>query len=312
MRDHLWVEKYRPKKLEDCVLPSELRKQLEESIAKGDIQNMILHGGAGCGKTTVARAICDQMGMDYLFVNASEDSGIDTLRTKIRNYASTVSLNDRPKVVILDEADYMNPTSLQPALRGAIEEFASNCRFIFTCNHLSKIIKPIHSRCAVFDFSLPKKEKAEVAKAFFSRLKFILRSEETKFTDKIVVEVVRKFFPDFRRIINECQKYSSSGTIDAGILSSSFSDENLRSLVEAMKQKNFSSVRKWISENSDKDSSLVFRRLYDSLYEILSPNSIPPAILCIANYQYRSAFCADQEVNLMACCIEIMAECEFK
>lgn len=312
MRDYLWVEKYRPRKLSDCVLSSDLRKQLEESVAKGDIQNMIFHGGAGCGKTTVARAICEQMGFDYLFVNASEDSGIDTLRTKIRNYASTVSLNDRPKVVILDEADYMNPASLQPALRGAIEEFASNCRFIFTCNHLSKIIKPIHSRCAVFDFSLPKKEKADIAKLFFKRMKFILKNEKIEFTDKVLVEVVRKYFPDFRRIINECQKYSTSGVIDAGILSASFSDDNLRILVDAMKQKNFSSVRRWIAENSDKDTQGIFRRLYDSLYESLSSNSIPTAILCIANYQYRSAFCADQEINLMACCIEMMAECEFK
>ena len=312
MRDYLWVEKWRPKKLSDCVLSSNLRKQLEESVSKGDIQNMIFYGGAGCGKTTVARAICEEMGFDYLFVNASEDSGIDTLRTKIRNYASTVSLNDKPKVVILDEADYMNPTSLQPALRGAIEEFASNCRFIFTCNHFNKIIKPIHSRCAVFDFSIPKGEKVEIAKAFFARLKFILKNEKIKFTEKVLAELIRKYFPDFRRVINECQKYSTSGAIDAGILAASFADENLKVLVDGMKNKNFGIVRKWVGENSDKDVVMIFRKLYDTLYEILTPSSIPTAILCIANYQYRSAFCADQEINFMACCIEIMAECEFK
>ena len=312
MRNHLWVEKWRPKNLNDCILSSNLKKQLEESLAKGDIQNMIFHGGAGCGKTTVARAICDQIGLDYLFVNASEDSGIDTLRTKIRNYASTVSLNDKPKVVILDEADYMNPTSLQPALRGAIEEFSSNCRFIFTCNHLNKIIKPIHSRCGVYDFSIPKSEKVEIAKLFFERMKFILKKESIKTSSKVLAELVKKFFPDFRRVINECQKYSVSGVIDEGILANSFGDENIKPLVDGMKKKNFGVVRKWIAENSDKDTSVIFRRLYEHLYGVLTPSSIPTAILCIANYQYRSAFCADSEINLMACCIEIMAECEFK
>jgi DNA polymerase III delta prime subunit len=312
MRDLLWVEKWRPRNLKDCILPVDLRSQLQDAISKGDIQNMIFHGGAGCGKTTVARAICEDLGFDHLFINASEDSGIDTLRSKIRNYASTVSLNDKLKVVILDEADYMNPTSFQPALRGAIEEFAKNCRFIFTCNHLNKILKPIHSRCAIYDFSIPKKEKANMAKEFFQRLRKILDKEGVQYDRKVVAEVLKKHFPDFRRTINECQRYSASGTIDSGILSAGLGETNLDVLVSSMKAKNFANVRKWVGENSDKDVTVVFRKLYDHLYDILAPSSIPSAILCIANYQYKSAFCADQEINLMACCIEIMAECEFR
>jgi len=312
MRDLLWVEKWRPRNLKDCILPVDLRSQLQDAISKGDIQNMIFHGGAGCGKTTVARAICEDLGFDHLFINASEDSGIDTLRSKIRNYASTVSLNDKLKVVILDEADYMNPTSFQPALRGAIEEFAKNCRFIFTCNHLNKILKPIHSRCAIYDFSIPKAERANMAKEFFQRLRKILDKEGVQYDRKVVAEVLKKHFPDFRRTINECQRYSASGTIDSGILSAGLGETNLDVLVSSMKAKNFANVRKWVGENSDKDVTVVFRKLYDHLYDILTPSSIPSAILCIANYQYKSAFCADQEINLMACCIEIMAECEFR
>jgi DNA polymerase III delta prime subunit len=312
MRDLLWVEKWRPRNLKDCILPVDLRSQLQDAISKGDIQNMIFHGGAGCGKTTVARAICEDLGFDHLFINASEDSGIDTLRSKIRNYASTVSLNDKLKVVILDEADYMNPTSFQPALRGAIEEFAKNCRFIFTCNHLNKILKPIHSRCAIYDFSIPKAERANMAKEFFQRLRKILDKEGVQYDRKVVAEVLKKHFPDFRRTINECQRYSASGTIDSGILSAGLGETNLDVLVSSMKAKNFANVRKWVGENSDKDVTVVFRKLYDHLYDILAPSSIPSAILCIANYQYKSAFCADQEINLMACCIEIMAECEFR
>jgi DNA polymerase III delta prime subunit len=308
--DDLLVEKYRPRKVSDCVLPEALSDTFGDMVREQKIPNMILCGGAGCGKTTVARAVCDELGRDVLFINASEDGGIDTLRTRIRQFASAVSLGGGEKVVILDEADYLNPQSTQPALRGFIEEFAKNCRFILTCNFKHRIIEPLHSRCTCIDFKIPAKEKPRMAKDFLVRAKGILDAEEIKYEERVLAELIIRHFPDFRRVLNEIQRYSVSGEIDAGILVSS--DIGGEVLVKALKGKNFGEIRKWVLENSDRDPTHVFRKIYEILLEQLQPQSIPQAVLTLSEYQYKSAFAADQEINLAACCIMLASECSFK
>ena len=303
------AEKYRPTKIADCILPTGIKQTFEDIVRPGDVPNMILSGGAGCGKTTVAKAMCAELGLDCMFINASEDGGIDTLRTKIRNFASTVSLSGGKKVVILDEADYLNPQSTQPALRGFIEEFAANCRFVLTCNFKSRIIDPLHSRCSVIDFKIPTKEKPEMAKGFLERVKMILDTEDIKYDEKVLAALIVKHFPDFRRVLNIVQRYSVSGGIDSGILATS--DITVGSLVESMKKKDFAGIRKWAAENSDKDISSVYRSIYEGLSSALTPSVLAQAIIIIAEYQYKAAFVADQEINLVACCLVLASDCSF-
>ena len=311
MEDFLWVEKYRPKTIEECVLPDALKQTLSEFISKGDIPNLILSGGPGVGKTTAAKAMLDELGLTYMFVNGSEESGIDVLRTKIKNFASTVSLHGGRKYLILDEADYLNPQSTQPALRGFIEEFHKNCGFILTCNYKNRLIPPLHSRCSVVDFTVPKSEKKELAEQFFRRVMNVLVVEEVKFEPKAVAEVINKFFPDWRRVLNELQRYSVSGRIDAGILVD-ISEVNIKELMQSMKQKEFTNVRKWIVNNIDNDPTRLFRRLYDNLYDYMDGSSIPHVVVILGEYQYKAAFVADQEINMLACLTEIMARGKFK
>lgn len=306
----LWVEKYRPKTLSDCILPIDLNAVFKGMVKEGTIPNMMLYGKAGTGKTTVARALAVDIGAEYIIINCSEENGIDTLRTKIRQYASTVSLNGNLKVVILDEFDYANPQSIQPALRGAIEEFHKNCRFILTCNYKSRVIEPLHSRCTGIDFTVPSAEKAQIAKAMMGRIEYILKTENIPYEQQVIANLIKKHFPDLRRIINELQKYSSSGKIDVGILSQG-SSESYKELMGYMKSKDFTSCRKWVVQNLDLNTAEFFKRLYTELYSTLKPNSVPPAILHIADYQYKSAFAADQEINTMALLVQIMMDCEF-
>lgn len=307
--EYLWVEKWRPKKISDCILPAAQRKVFQEMIDKGDIQNMLLCGSAGVGKTTVAKALCEEMELDYLFINASLENGIDVLRTKISQFASTVSFTGKTKVVILDEADYTNPQSFQPALRGFIEEFSQNCRFIFTCNFKNRIIPPLHSRCSVIEFKIDKTEKPKIAAAFFKRLSEILGHEKVEFDSKAVAKVVEKHFPDYRRILNELQRYSTSGKIDEGILIN-MGEVNMTELVAALKEKDWKKMRSWVVNNLDNDPATIFRKIYDHLTEQVK--QVPQLVLLLADYQYKSAFCADQEINLVACLTEIMATIEFK
>ncbi len=311
MEDFLWVEKYRPKTIGECVLPSGLKQTLSELISKGDLPNMILSGGPGVGKTTAAKAMLDQLGLTYMFINGSEESGIDVLRTKIKNFASTVSLHGGRKYLILDEADYLNAQSTQPALRGFIEEFHKNCGFILTCNYKNRLIPPLHSRCSVVDFTIQKSEKKELAEQFFKKVMNILVVEDIKFEPKAVAEVINKFFPDWRRVINELQRYSVSGRIDAGILVD-ISEINIKELMRFMKDKEFTNVRKWIVNNIDNDPTRLFRRLYDNLYDYMDGSSIPHVVVILGEYQYKAAFVADQEINMLACLTEIMARGKFK
>ena len=306
----LWVEKYRPKTLSDCILPIDLTKIFQGMIKEGTIPNMMLYGKAGTGKTTVARALARDLGADSIIINCSEENGIDTLRTKIRNYCSTVSLNGGLKIVILDEFDYANAQSIQPALRGAIEEFANNCRFIMTCNYKSRIIEPLHSRCTGIDFTVPNSEKAQVAAEVLKRIEFILSSEKVSYDKQVLVNLVKKHFPDVRRIINELQRYSSSGKIDVGILAQG-SSESYKELLGFMKGKDFVACRKWVVQNLDLNTADFFKRLYTELYTGLKQNSIPQAILIIADYQYKASFAADQEINTMALIVQLMMDCEF-
>lgn len=302
--DFLWVEKYRPKKISQCFLPEELKHYFTSMVERGEIQNMLLSGSAGSGKTTVARALCEELGSDYILINGSEESGIDVLRTKIKQFASTVSFSGNTKVVILDEADYLNPNSTQPALRGFIEEFANNCRFIFTCNFKNRIIQPLHSRCAVIDFKIQKDEKPKIAAAFYKRVVDILSSEKIESNPKVVAKVVEKYFPDFRRTLNELQRYSQSGFIDEGILVN-ISDVNITELVTALKDKDWKAMRMWVVNNLDNDPQSIFRKIYDGLVPLTT--QVPQLVLTIADYQYKSAFVSDQEINLVACLTEIMA-----
>lgn len=311
METFLWVENYRPKKISECILPDTLKSTFQEFVNKGHIPNLLLSGGAGVGKTTVAKAMLEEIGADYMMINGSEESGIDTLRTKMKNFASTVSLSGGRKFIILDEADYLNPQSTQPALRGMIEEFHKNCGFILTCNFKNRIIDPIHSRCSVIEFTINSDDKPKMAAELFDRCKNILIDNEIGYEPKVVAEVINKHFPDNRRVLNELQRYSASGRIDAGILVN-ISEDNIKALVTFMKDKEFGNVRKWIVQNIDNDPVKVFRKIYNASYDVLEPRSIPRAVLSLADYQYKSAFVADQEINLLACLTEIMMECEFK
>ena len=305
----LWVEKYRPKTIDACILSEEQKKYFSNLVKNGEIQNLLLCGSAGTGKTTVARALCEELNSDYIIINGSEESGIDILRTKIKQFASTVSFTGNTKVVILDEADYLNPNSTQPALRGFIEEFASNCRFIFTCNFKNRIIAPLHSRCAVIEFKIPKAEKQKIAMEFFNRIIGILEEENILFDKKVVARVIEKHFPDFRRVLNELQKYSQSGSIDEGILIN-LADANLQELTEALKDKDWKKMRLWVVNNLDNDPATLFRKIYDSIVPLT--NQVPQLVLTIADYQYKAAFVSDQEINLVACLTEIMASVEIK
>jgi DNA polymerase III delta prime subunit len=306
----LWVEKYRPKTLSDCILPTDLVTVFNGMIKEQSIPNMMFYGKAGTGKTTVARAIANELGASHILINCSEENGIDTLRTKIRQYASTISLTGGFKIVILDEFDYANAQSIQPALRGAIEEFADNCRFILTCNYKNRIIDPLHSRCTGIDFTVPNTEKAQIAMGILGRIETILANEKISYEKQVLVNLVKKHFPDIRRIINELQRYSSSGKIDVGILAQG-STESYKELLGYMKAKDFASCRKWIIQNIDLNTTEFFKRLYNELYSVLKPNSIPQAVLIIAEYQYKSSFAADQEINTMAMVVQIMMDCEF-
>lgn len=305
----LWVERYRPHRIQDCILPESLKQTFQEFVDQDNIPNMLLAGTAGTGKTTIARALCEELNCDYIIINGSEESGIDVLRTKIKDFASTVSLAGKPKVVILDEADYLNPNSTQPALRGFIEEFSKNCRFIFTCNYKNRIIAPLHSRTTVIEFKINKDEKPKVAAKFFKRIVDILGSENVTFNEKVVAQLLQKHFPDYRRVLNELQRYSSSGTIDEGILAN-IADANMKDLSAALKDKDFKRMRTWVVNNLDNDPSVLFRRIYDTL--LSEVQQVPQLVLLLADYQYKSAFVVDQEINLVACLTEIMAACEFK
>ena len=306
----LWVEKYRPKKITDCILPESIKNTFIEFVGQKEIPNLLLAGGSGVGKTTVARALCEQLHADYILINGSEESGIDVLRNKIKTFASTVSLQGGYKVVILDEADYLNPQSTQPALRGFIEEFHKNCRFIFTCNFKNRIIEPLHSRCSVIEFKI-NGNKNQLAHDFMVRVKSILKEEKIGFEGGVVAELIMKHFPDWRRVLNELQRYSVSGTIDSGILVN-IAEVNLQELMGHLKGKDFKNVRKWVVDNIDNDPVKVFRKVYEKLYDYMKPGSIPEAVLVLGEYQYKSAFVADQEINLLACLTEIMEQCQFK
>ena len=309
--DFLWVEQYRPKTIDDCILPDSLKSLFLAFIKKGEISNMLFSGTAGIGKTTVAKALCEQMNCDWIMINGSEEGGIDVLRNKIKNFASTVSLSGGKKVVILDEADYLNPQSTQPALRGFVEEFHKNCRFILTCNFKNRIIEPLHSRFSNIEFKVNPKDKPKLASRLFERAVYILKEQNVSYEDKVLVELITKHFPDFRKLINELQRYSVSGSIDAGILVN-VSDENLKTLVTHLKNKEFGDMRKWVVNNLDNDPVKIFRKIYDTLYTNLEPSTIPHAVLIIADYQYKSAFVADQEINLVACLTELMSQVKFK
>ena len=314
MRDEfLWVEKYRPKTIEDCILQENIKKTFKDFLNKGEVPNLLLSGPAGCGKTTVAKALCAELGVDSYVINGSDEGRfLDTVRNNAKNFASTVSLSSesKHKVIIIDEADNTTP-DVQLLLRASIEEFSHNCRFIFTCNYKNKIIEPLHSRCAVIDFNIKGKETTEIKAAFFTRLNFILDKERCEADKKVLAELINKHFPDWRRVLNECQRYSVSGKIDSGILAH-FSDVKVNDLIKTLKEKNFPEVRKWCVDNLDNDPAVLLRRIYDSLYTSLVPSSIPSAVLILAKYQYQIAFVADQEINMLACLTEIMVECEFK
>lgn len=309
--DHLlWTEKYRPKTIEECILPERLKTPFQEYVNQKNIPNLLLSGGAGVGKTTVAKAMCNEIGCDYIVINGSDESGIDVFRTKIKNYASSMSLSGGRKVIIIDEADYLNPNSTQPALRNAIEEFAGNCSFIFTCNFKNRIIEPLHSRCAVIEFGLKNGEKAKMAGSFFKKIQSLLRSENVEYDDAVIAELVKKHFPDFRRTINEMQRYSQFGKIDSGILVQ-LGDVEISNIVKYIKEKDFGSIRKWVA-TTEIDSATLYRKLYDGLYDVLKPQSIPQAVIIIADYQYKQAFVADPEINTVACLTELMVSVEFK
>ena len=307
--EFLWVEKYRPRNIEDCVLPADIKQTFFD--IEDEIPNMILSGTAGTGKTTVAKALCEMHGCDYILINGSEESGIDVLRTKIKNFASTVSLQGGNKVVILDEADYLNAQSTQPALSGFIEELHKNCRFIFTCNYKNRLIAPLHSRCTVIDFKIPPTERPRLASVFMARLMMILDAEGVKWNSEVLQELVMRHFPDFRRTINELQRYSVRGSIDVGILSN-IADESINELLSHIKTKRFTDMRNWVAQNVDNDPVRLFRNIYDKLYDVLEPQSIPQAVIIIADYSYKSAFVVDQEVNTVACLTELMMECRWK
>jgi len=309
MQHLLWTEAHRPKTIEECILPERLKKPFQEYVNSEKIPHLLLSGGAGVGKTTVAKAMCNQIGADYIMINGSDESGIDVFRTKIKDFASSMSFTGGRKVIIIDEADYLNPNSTQPALRNAMEEFASNCSFIFTCNFKNRIIDPLHSRCAVVDFTLKNDEKSKMAGQFFKRIQSILQSENVEYEDKVIAELIKKHFPDFRRILNELQRYSQFGKIDVGILAQ-IGDVSIAEITKHLKNKDFGAIRKWVA-TADFDAATLYRKLYDSLYEVLQPQSIPQAVIILADYQYKQAFVADAEINTVACLTELMVSVEF-
>jgi len=306
--EFVWVEKYRPRKIADCILPPDILSMFQEFVSQDSIPHMMLAGSAGTGKTTIARALCEELGCDYLLINGSEESGIDVLRTKIRDFASTVSLTGKTKVIILDEADYLNPNSTQPALRGFMEEFSRNCRFIFTCNYKNRIIPALHSRTTVIDFKLNKADRPKMASRFLKRIKDILALEKITYDEMALVAILHKHFPDYRRILNELQRYSTSGMINEGILAN-VGNLNMKELIQYLREKDFKKMRKWVVDNLDNDASTIFRMLYDNL--TVEAVQIPQLILILADYQYKASFVADAEINLVACLTEIMASCEF-
>ena len=307
----LWVEKFRPKKISECVLTEDLKKTFQAFVDDGHIPNLLLTGGPGVGKTTVAKAMLEELGATYMMINGSEESGIDVLRNKIKNFASTVSMDGNRKFVILDEADYLNPQSTQPALRGFIEEFHKNCGFILTCNFKNRIIDPLHSRCSVIEFRIPASEKPKLAGEFFKRVQTILDGEGVQYQPKAVAGVVEKYFPDWRRVLNELQRYSTSGMIDSGVLVN-ISETNMKDLNSFLKEKDFKSIRKWVANNLDNDPSRMYRKIYDALYEDIQPQTVPHLVLATADYSYKSAFVADQEINMLAFMIEVMTQVQFK
>lgn len=308
----LWVEKYRPHKIEDCILPESIKESFQEYVNRKEIPNLLLTGSAGVGKTTVAKALCDEVGCDYLVINGSDENGIETIRVKIKAYASSMSLAGGRKVIIIDEADYLT-NNAQAAFRNAMEEYSVNCSFIFTCNFKHKIMDALHSRCSVIEFKIPATQKAKMATQFFKRVESILQQEEVVYDKQVVAAVITKHFPDNRRVLNELQRYASNDqkTIDGGVLSA-VADVTLSALIKSMKEKDFTACRKWVANNPDYDSINVMRKIYDSLYEVLKPDSIPSAVLVLSKYQYQAAFAADPEINLVACLVEFMIECEFK
>ena len=311
MSEFLWVEKYRPRTIDQCVLPKSLTKTFTDIAKSGELPNMMFSGTAGVGKTTVAKALCNMLELDYIVVNGSEEGNIDTLRGKIKQFASSVSLQGGYKVVILDEADYLNPQSTQPALRGFIEEFSNNCRFILTCNFKNRIIEPLHSRCSVYDFAIPNSEKPSIAGGIFKRVTGVLDQESIAYDQKVVAEVVQKYFPDFRRILNECQRYSVSGTIDSGVLVN-LVDDSVKGLISHLRNKDFKQMRKWVADNMDTEPHAIFRKIYDNMSDNLKPHSIPQIVLILADYQYKNAFVADHELNVVACMTEVMAAAEWQ
>jgi DNA polymerase III delta prime subunit len=310
MNEALWVEKYRPHTIADCILPDEYKSTFQSYVDRKEIPHLLLCGTPGTGKTTVARALCDEIGCDYLMINGSDESGIDIFRVKIKNYASAMSLGGGKKVIIIDEADYLNPNSVMPALRGAMEEFAHNCTFIMTCNYKNRIIEPLHSRCAVIEFKLRKEDKPKMASQFMKRAAEILANEKVPYDKAVLAEVVKKHFPDYRRVLNELQRYSVSGKIDSGILTS-IADVSINDLVKALTNKDFSATRKWVADFGGDDPAKVYRKIYDSLYDVMDKQSIPYAVVLLAKYSYQSAFVVDQELCLTACLVELMSECQF-
>jgi DNA polymerase III delta prime subunit len=310
-KDFLWCEKHRPRKVENAILPKKLKDVFLKIVKSGELPNMLFTGTAGLGKTTIARAICDELGYDYILINGSEDGNIDTLRGKIKRFASSVSLGGDVKVVILDEADYLNPQSTQPALRGFIEEFSSNCRFILTCNFKNRIIEPLHSRCGVYEFNTTKKEMQVLCSDFFVRLMSILESEGVAFNKDLIAQLIMKHAPDWRRVINECQRFSIGGQLETTVLDNDVND-NYNLLFKSLKEKDFKKMRSWVAQNVDIDVSAIFRHIYDNMYTHVDPAYIPQLVLVLADYQYKNAFVADHELNVVACMTEIMANVEFK
>lgn len=308
--EFLWTEKYRPKTISECILPDRIKKSFQEYVNTGSIPNLMLTGGPGVGKTTAAIAMCKEIGLNYILINSSDENGVATIRTKVNGYASTISLTGGRKVIIFDEADYLTPEA-QATLRGAIEEFSDNCSFIFTCNFKSRLIDALHSRCSVIDFTLNADEKPRMASHFYTRLMVILNNEGVTYDRQVLIKLVEKFFPDYRRALNELQRYSSGGAIDAGTLAQVSDVRKFVELIGYLKGRNFTEMRKWVVSNSDIDSARIYRKIYDGLYEYFKPDSIPQAVIIIARYQYQSAFVADQEINLVACLTEVLVDCEF-